>query len=75
MEEEINVISKDVHENSSFDRSDNTTVENCDADITNLKIVKAELSALKMFVTEQIYLVKQQLGIPKNAECEQTMKF
>ena len=71
MEEEINVISKDGHENSSFDHSDNTIVENCDADITDLKIVKAELSALKMFVAEQIYLVKQQLGIPKNAECEQ----
>ena len=71
MEEEINVISEDGHENSSSDRSDNTIVENCDADITDLKIVKAELSALKMFVVEQIYLVKQQLGIPKNAECEQ----
>ena len=71
MEEEINVISEDGHENSSFDRSDNTIVENCDADIADLKIVKAELSALKMFVVEQIYLVKQQLGIPKNAECEQ----
>ena len=70
-EEEINVISEDGHENSSFDRSDNTIVENCDADITDLKIVKAELSAMKMFVAEQIYLVKQQLGIPKNAECEQ----
>ena len=42
-----------------------------DADITDIKIVKAELSALKMFVVEQIYLVKQQLGIPKNAEREQ----
>ena len=71
MEEEINVISEDGHENSSFDRSDNTIVENCDADITDLKIVKAELSALKMFVAEQTYFVKQQLGIPKNAECEQ----
>ena len=50
MEEEINVISEDGHENSSFDCSDNTIVENCDADITDLKIVKAELSALKMFV-------------------------
>ena len=71
MEEEINVISENRHENSSFDRSDNTIIENCDADITDIKIVKAELSALKMFVVEQIYLVKQQLGILKNAECEQ----
>ena len=31
--------------------------------------LKTELSALKMFVTEQFYLLKQSVGNPKNTSC------
>ena len=72
MEGEFNSISEDEQENNSFDRSNDTIIEKNEADINDLELLKAELSALKMFVAEQIFLIKQQLGTSKIGECEST---
>ena len=64
MEDDITPSSEEF--NNCFDRSDDTVVTNSDAEMIKLK---TELSALKMFVTEQFYLLKQSVGNPKNPSC------
>ena len=44
-----------------FDCSDNTIIDNSDSE-NDLTKLKTELLALKMFVSEQIYLLKQSVG-------------
>ena len=46
-----------------FDCSDNTIIDNSDSE-NDLTKLKTELLALKMFVSEQIYLLKQSIGTP-----------
>ena len=48
-----------------FDCSDNTIIDNSDSE-NDLTKLKTELLALKMFVSEQIYLLKQSVGTPNN---------
>ena len=64
MEDDI-TPSSEVFDNC-FDRSDNTVFTNSDAEMIKLA---TKLSALKMFVTEQFYLLKQSVGNPKNPSC------
>ena len=46
-----------------FDCSDNTIIDNSDSE-NDLTKLKTELLALKLFVSEQIYLLKQSVGTP-----------
>ena len=41
-----------------FNRSDNVAVANSDVEIIDVNKFKAEVPALKMFVTKQLYIVK-----------------
>ena len=54
-----------------FDSTDNTIITSNDKDVTfnELSKVKAELSALKMFVSEQLYILKQSVGSSNIPEC------
>ena len=75
-------MAKIMGDNSSFineesnnkfcDCSDDTVVTNSDVnDVTKLK---PELLALKMFVTDQLYILKQSVGCPKTSECNFSSK-
>ena len=64
MEDDITPSSEEF--DNCLDRSDDTVVTNSDAEMIKLK---TELSALKMFVTKQFYLLKQFVGNPKNPSC------
>ena len=75
-------MAKIMGDNSSFineesdnkfsDCSDDNVVINSDVnDVTKLK---TELLALKMFVTDQLYILKQSVGCPKTSECNFSSK-
>ena len=46
-------------DNNISDCTDNTAVANSDVKISDVNKLKTEVMALKMFVTEQLYLIKQ----------------
>ena len=54
--------------NNIFDRSNNATVANCDVELNNINKLKTEVMALKMFVTEQLYIIKRSVGSPDASE-------
>ena len=49
---------------NAFEGSDGTIVINSDIDINDLDKLKTEVMDLKMFVTDQLYLLKQLDGNP-----------
>ena len=49
---------------NAFEGSDDTIVINSDIDINDLDKLKTEVMDLKMFVTDQLYLLKQLDGNP-----------
>lgn len=52
-------------DNNIFNRSDSVAVANSDFEIKDVNKLKTETMALKMFVTEQFYIIKQSVGSPK----------
>ena len=59
-----------VHEESDniiFDRSDNTAATNSDVESNDVNKLKTDAVALKMFVTEQFYIIKQSGSSPKTS--------
>ena len=63
-------------DDSSFikEESDNnilnrTAVANGDAEFNDVNKLGTEAMALKMFVTEQLYIIKQSVGSPKTSLC------
>ena len=64
MMSDLSSLSSEESNDNLFDRSDDTVVANGDTNVNEIKNLKAELIALKMFVTEQFYLIKQQVGNP-----------
>ena len=64
MGDENTLISDDQIENT-FDSSNDTIIDNSDPDLNELSILKAEVHALKLFITEQLYLLKKSVGSPK----------
>ena len=59
-------------DNKFSDCSDDTVVTNSDVkDVTKLK---TKLMALKMFVTDQLYISKQSVGCPTTSECNFSSK-
>ena len=67
MGDENTLISDDQIENT-FDSSNDTIIDNSDPDLNELSILKAEVHALKLFITEQLYLLKKSVGSPKIGE-------
>ena len=57
MKDGSNFISEES-DNNIFNRSDNVAVANSDVEIIDVNKFKAEVPALKMFVTKQLYIVK-----------------
>ena len=43
---------------NAFEGRDDTIINNSDADINDLGKLKTEVRALKMFITDQLYLLK-----------------
>ena len=76
------LMAKIMGDNSSFineesdnkfsDCSDDTVVTN--SDINDVTKLKTELMALKMFVTDQLYILKQSVGCPTTSECNFSSK-
>ena len=54
---------------NAFEGSDDTIITNTDVNINDLNKLKTEVMALKMFITDQLYLLKQSIGNPKTLEC------
>ena len=51
---------------NAFKGSDDTIITNSNVDINYLNKLKTEVTALKMFTTDQFYLLKQSVGNPKH---------
>ena len=64
MENDRNFISEESG-NNIFNHSDNVAVANSDVEIIDVNKLKTEVMVLKMFVTEQLYFIKQSVGSPK----------
>ena len=61
-------------DNNIFNHSDNAAVANSDVEIIDLNKLKIEVAALKMFVNEQLYIIKQSVGSPKTSVCNCSSK-
>ena len=48
---------------------DDTIITNTDVNINDLNKLKTEVMALKMFITDQLYLLKQSIANPKTPGC------
>ena len=59
---------------NAFEGSDDTITTNTDVDINDLYKLKTEVIALKMFITDQLYLSKQSIRNPKTPECNYITK-
>ena len=68
MATDSNFISEES-DNNIFNRNDNAAVANSDVDIIDANKLKTEKAALKMFVTEQLYIIKQSVGSPRTSVC------
>ena len=68
MGDDSNCISEES-DNNIFNHSDNAAVTNSDVEIIDVNKLKTEMAALKMFVTEQLYIIKQSVGSPKISVC------
>ena len=58
---------REESDNNILNRSDNMAVANSDVETNDINKLKTEVMALKMFVTEQLYIIKQSVGIPKTS--------
>ena len=68
-----NFISEES-DNNIFNRNDNAAVANSDVEIIDVNKWITEVAALKMFVTEQLYIIKQSVGSPKTSVCNFSSK-
>ena len=55
-------------DNNIFNRSGSVAVANSDFEINDVNKLKTETMALKMFVTEQFYIIKQSVGSPRTSK-------
>ena len=54
---------------NAFEGSDDIVITNTDVNINDLYKLKTKVMALKMFITDQLYLLKQSIGNPKTPDC------
>ena len=73
MGDDSNFISEDS-DNNILNHGDNAAVANSDVEIIDVNKLKTEMAALKMFVTEQLYIIKQSVGSPKISVCNCSSK-
>ena len=73
MGDESNFISEES-DNNIFNCSDNAAVANSDVEIIDINKLKTEMAALRMFVVEQLYIIKQSVGSPKTSVCNCSSK-
>ena len=62
------IIDNEESDDTLITNSDDTIITNSDVDIIDLDKLKTEVTALKMFTTHQLYLLKQSVGNPKTPE-------
>ena len=60
----------DIKESDNAFKGSDDTIIDCDVDINDLDKLKTEVMALKMFITDQLHLLKQMVGNPKTPECK-----
>ena len=65
---------REESDNNIFNHSDNAAVANSEVEIIDVNKLKTEVAALKMFVTEQLYIIKQSVGSPKTFVCNCSSK-
>ena len=73
MGDDSNCISEES-DNNIFNHSDNAAVTNSDVEIIDVNELKTEMAALKMFLTEQLYIIKQSVGSPTISVCNCSSK-
>ena len=71
--DDSNFISEES-DNSISNHSDNAAVGNSDIEIIDVNKLKTEVEALKIFVTEQLYIIKESVGSPKTSACNCSSK-
>ena len=71
--DDSNFISEES-DNSIFNHSDNAAVGNSDIEIIDVNKLKTEVEALKIFVTEQLYIIKESVGSAKTSACNCSSK-
>ena len=54
---------------NAFEGTDDTIITNAHVHINDLNKLKTEVMALKMFITDQLFILKQSIGNPKTPEC------
>ena len=62
-------FTREESDNNIFNHSDNSAVANSKVEIIDVNKLKTEVAALKMFVTEQLYIIKQSVGSSKTFVC------
>ena len=65
---------REESDNNLFNCSDNVAVANSDVQIIDVNKLKTEVVALKMFVTEQLFIIKQSVDSPKTSVCNCSSK-
>ena len=65
---------REESDNNIFNSRDNAAVANSDVETNDINKLKTEVVALKMFVTEQLYNIKQSVGSPKTSVCNCSSK-
>ena len=60
-------------DNNNFNRSDNRAVAYSDVEINDVNKLETEVMALKMFVAEQLYIIKQSVGTWRSKEKEKLL--
>ena len=59
------ILSEDETNENSLNRDDNTIVANDDTDVSDVTSTKNWTRSTKIFVTEQLYFLKQQIRNPQ----------
>ena len=65
---------REKSDNNTFNSRDNAAVANSDVETNDINKLKTEVVALKMLVTEQLYIIKQSVGSPKTSVCNCSSK-
>ena len=62
-------------DNNIFNCTDNVAVACRDVENSGVNKLETEVMVLKIFVTEQLYIIKQSVGSPKTSVCNRSSKY
>ena len=65
---------REESDNNIFNSRDNPAVTNSDIETNDINKLKTEVVGLKMFVSEQLYIIKLSVGSPKTSVCNCSSK-